>query len=99
MVMKNIGGLGPGGSSCLISNSSELVPPYTLDDFMKEIGQACEKAWLSEWRDIVSIKLPMNLFPCLAEIRNPITRSVIKVERVELLDLCDFSPNPWANKR
>lgn len=75
----------------------QLTTDYTFDAFTREMEKVCETAWLNGLRDVTAVKLPRNLFPELTEFLNPITRSTIKVERVDLLDLCTFAVPRWQS--
>lgn len=71
-----------------------IVNNYTFIEFMNTFVDACHYAWNDGHKDIEFITLPEGLFPCLEECVNPITRSVVKVKRTDLLSLCTFAANP-----
>jgi hypothetical protein len=66
-------------------NEDDLVPPYTLTEFIHDLDAACKKAWEEGWNDIAVVNLPCGMFPNLAEYRNPITRNVIKIRHVNMI--------------
>ena len=75
------------GSPCVrYGSQDEIVPPYTLTDFMNEITEACKAAWEGGRNEICVIRVPNGMFPNVTECRNPITRSIIKIERVTMFD-------------
>ena len=86
------------GSPCVHWGSQdEIVPPYTLGDFSREIDEACNAAWENGRHEIATIQIPNGLFPDLAEYRNPVTRSIIQVRHVSMLNtgICVYAVPPY----
>ncbi len=63
----------------------EVVPPYTLDDFTRDVYKACKKAWEDGRNEIAVIDIPNGMFPNVTEFRNPITRTVIEVRHSNMI--------------
>ena len=58
--------------------------PYTFGTFLDAYYEACRKAWEEPGRCEPSITLPEGLWPDLAKVVNPFTRSVTPVQRVPM---------------
>jgi hypothetical protein len=62
--------------------------PYTLGTFLDAYYEACKKAWDDPGPDGVrqepSITLPEGLWPDLAKVVNPVTRTMTPVRRVPM---------------
>lgn len=79
----------------MITLANVEVDDYRFETFTQEFQQACQAAWLDGVRDVTVVRLPRGLFPELAELVNPITRSVVVVERVDLVAYCGCARPAW----
>ena len=62
---------------------ARTVASYSFDAFVKAVNEACAKAW-DNGHQTVRITLPEGVFPHLATMQNPMTREIIRIERVPM---------------
>ena len=59
--------------------------PFTFDDLVHACYEESKRAWDDGRREIASVTLPEGVFPELTQMQNPVTRSIIPVQRVPLI--------------
>lgn len=69
-------------------------PAYDFATFARQFAEYCKAVWLADHSDVTAISLPQGVFPDLEEAINPVTRSVVRVERYPLF--ASRSLSPWA---
>lgn len=77
--------------------SDGIVKDYSFIEFLDAFGKTCQAAWTDGLKDVTTITLPQGLFPNVMELVNPVTRSIVTIERVDLISLCDFAKPVWAS--
>jgi hypothetical protein len=67
--------------------STAWPTPFTFDDLVDAFHQECRRAWDDGHREVASVTLPAGVFPELAQLQNPVTRTIILVQRVPLVTI------------
>lgn len=75
------------------------VEDYTLIAFHQEVAEACKEAWENDHDDLTVVAIPSGMFPGLMEMVNPVTRSMIRVQRQDVKLFCGFAPKPHYNEK
>lgn len=75
------------------------VENYTLINFHQEVAEACKEAWEDNRDDLTVVAIPRGMFPGLMEMINPVTRSVIRIQRQDVKLFCGFAPKPHYNEK